>query len=35
MDPESGLDSVRDVAIRDGKIAAVSQWPLDARRGLN
>ncbi len=29
MDPESGLDAVRDVGIRDGTIAAVSESPLD------
>ena len=28
MDPESGLDSVRNVAIRTGKIAAISEAPL-------
>jgi N-acyl-D-aspartate/D-glutamate deacylase len=28
MDPESGLDAVRHVGIRDGKIAAVSEQPL-------
>jgi N-acyl-D-aspartate/D-glutamate deacylase len=28
MDPESGLDGVRDVGIRAGKIAAVSEQPL-------
>lgn len=31
MDPESGLDGVRDVAIKDGKIAALSEAPLEAR----
>lgn len=31
MDPESGLDAVRDVGIRDGRIAAVSEAPLDGR----
>ncbi|MYL06000.1 MAG: amidohydrolase family protein [Gemmatimonadales bacterium] len=29
MDPESGLDAVRHVGIRDGKIAAISESPLD------
>src|ERR1700690_1852588 len=28
MDPASGLDAIRNVAIRDGKIAAVSAAPL-------
>src|SRR4051794_32958003 len=28
MDPESGLDAVRDIGIRDGKIAAISQEQL-------
>src|SRR5438034_9001095 len=31
MDPESGLDAVRNVGIRSGKIAAVSTSPLDGR----
>ena len=29
MDPESGLDAVRHVGIRDGTIAAISESPLD------
>ena len=28
MDPASGLDSIRDVAIRDGKVVAISPTPL-------
>lgn len=28
IDPETGLDAVRDVGIRDGRIAAVSETPL-------
>lgn len=32
MDPESGLDAVRDVGIRDGRIAAISESELDAAR---
>ncbi len=28
IDPESGLDAVRDVGIRDGTIAAISETPL-------
>jgi N-acyl-D-aspartate/D-glutamate deacylase len=31
MDPESGLDAVRQVGITGGKIAAISQAPLRAR----
>lgn len=31
MDPESGLDATRDVGIRAGKIAAISQRPLRGR----
>lgn len=31
MDPESGLDAVRHVGIRDGRIAAVSESPLTGR----
>jgi N-acyl-D-aspartate/D-glutamate deacylase len=31
MDPESGLDAVRDVGIRAGKIAAISERPLQGR----
>ena len=31
MDPESGLDAVRDVGIRGGKIAAISQARLQGR----
>src|SRR5580765_6708485 len=30
MDPESGLDAVRNVGIRTGKIAAISASPLSA-----
>ena len=29
MDPATGLDSIRDVAIQDGKIVAISDEPLD------
>ena len=32
IDPESGLDAVRHVGIRGGKIAAVSETPLHGRR---
>ena len=31
MDPASGLDAVRDIGIRSGKIAAVSETPLRSR----
>ncbi|HSG09025.1 MAG TPA: amidohydrolase family protein [Longimicrobiales bacterium] len=31
MDPESGLDAVRNVGIRGGRIAAVTQEPLEGR----
>src|SRR5687767_10179397 len=31
MDPESGLDAVRHVGIRDGKIAAISEQPLTGK----
>ena len=29
MDPASGLDSIRDIAIRDGKVVAISATPLE------
>jgi len=32
MDPETGLDAVRNVGIRDGKIARISSAPLSGRR---
>jgi N-acyl-D-aspartate/D-glutamate deacylase len=32
MDPETGLDAVRNVGIRDGKIARISSETLSARR---
>src|SRR5271166_6168335 len=31
MDPESALDAVRNVGIRGGRIAAISEKPLDGR----
>ena len=31
MDPESGFDAVRNIGIRDGKVAAISQEPLAGR----
>lgn len=35
MDPESGLDAVRNVGIRGGKIAAVSSGPLEAKQTID
>ncbi|MGH9612118.1 MAG: amidohydrolase family protein, partial [Bryobacteraceae bacterium] len=32
IDPETKLDGVRDVGIRNGKIAAVSEAPLEGRQ---
>jgi N-acyl-D-aspartate/D-glutamate deacylase len=32
MDPETGLDTVRNVGIRDGKIARISEQALEGRR---
>ncbi len=32
MDPETGLDAVRNVGIRDGKIVSISAEPLSGRR---
>ena len=32
LDPESGLDAVREVGIRAGKIAALSESPLEGRQ---
>jgi N-acyl-D-aspartate/D-glutamate deacylase len=32
MDPESGLDAVRNVGIQDGKISRISATPLSGRR---
>jgi len=40
MDPETGLDAIRHVGIRDGSVVLVSQDPLqgdstiDARGGI-
>ncbi len=31
MDPESGLDAVRNVGIRDGRVAAITEDPLEGR----
>src|SRR5271154_5993678 len=35
MDPETGLDAVRNVGIRDGKIVRISSEPLTGRRVLH
>ncbi len=35
MDPESGLDAVRNVGIRAGKIAAISATPLNAKSTID
>lgn len=35
IDPESGLDAIRDVGIRDGRIAAVSGQPLAGRESVD
>jgi N-acyl-D-aspartate/D-glutamate deacylase len=35
MDPETGLDAVRNVGIRDGKIAAITTDPIGGRRNID
>ncbi len=35
MDPESGLDAVRNVGIRGGKIAAISATPLEGKQTID
>lgn len=35
MDPETGLDGIRNVGIRDGKIATISTAPLTGRRVIH
>ncbi len=35
MDPESGLDSVRNVGIRDGKIVAITENGLEGKQTIN
>ena len=35
MDPESGLDAVRNVGIRGGKLVAISESPLTARATID
>lgn len=35
IDPEGGLDAVRSVGIRDGKIVAISEAPLNAKQVID
>ena len=35
MDPETALDAVRNIGVRDGKIASISASPLAARRVIH
>src|SRR6266404_3141199 len=35
MDPESGLDAVRNVGIRSGKIAVISSGPLEGKQTID
>ncbi len=35
MDPETGLDAIRYIAIADGKIAAISETPLKGRETID
>ena len=35
IDPETGLDGIRSVGIRDGRIAAISRTPLRGRTVLD
>ena len=35
MDPESGLDAVRNVGIRDGKVAEISEKPLSGKQNID
>jgi N-acyl-D-glutamate deacylase len=35
MDPESGLDAVRNVGIKDGKIAAITERPITGKETIN
>jgi Amidohydrolase family len=35
MDPESGLDAIRNVGIRDGKIAAIAETPLMGKQTID
>jgi N-acyl-D-aspartate/D-glutamate deacylase len=35
MDPESGLDAIRNIGIRSGKIAAISSSPIEGKQSIN
>src|SRR5437899_7516128 len=35
MDPESGLDAIRSVGIRNGKIAAISSGTLGGKKSID
>ena len=35
IDPETGLDEIRNVAIKDGKIVAISEFDLPGDTGLS
>ena len=35
MDPESGLDAIRNIGIRGGKIAAISSSPLEGKQTID
>ena len=35
MDPESGLDAIRHIGIRDGGVAVISETPLDAAESID
>jgi predicted amidohydrolase YtcJ len=35
MDPESGLDAVRNVGVRDGKIAAITRDAIKGKETIN
>jgi dihydroorotase len=35
MDPESGLDAIRNIGVRDGRVAAISAQPLKGRETID
>lgn len=35
VDPETGLDGVRDIGIKNGEIASISEQPLDAPKSID
>ena len=35
MDPESGLDAIRNVGLRGGKIAEISEQPLQGKQTID